>query len=102
MEELAAQAPPWLDDPRITDKLRWGVGYVMPTADIPAVLATLADVGQHPWIDSDGRLGRWHASRGRLSYPFPSPVDHNDALPSTTSRNNCGRVAWQHCEGVAR
>lgn len=97
--ELVTSAPRWLDHPHVTDRLRWGVGYVMPVADIPAVLEHLAAGGQHPWMDTDGRIGRWHANQGRLSYPFPSPVDHDDNLPSTTSQHDHGRVAWEHCGG---
>ena len=96
--ELVSSEPRWLDHPQITDRLRWGVGYVMPVKDIPAVLAALEAGVQHPWIDTDGRLGRWHAERGLLSYPYPSPVDHDDNLPSTTSQHETGRVAWAHCQ----
>lgn len=96
LAELAAAAPAWLDDPRITDRLRWAVGYVMPAIDIPDVVATLGGP-QHAWLHTDVRIGRWHAARGLLSYPFPSPLDHDDKLPSTTTRGRSERVAWQHC-----
>lgn len=99
LAELAVAAPAWLDN--ITDRLRWAVGYVMPTIDIPEVLAGFTGP-QHPWLNTDVRIGRWHAQRGLLSYPFPSPVDHDDSLPSMTSRGRTGRVAWRHCEGVGR
>lgn len=100
LAELTGGAHAWLDDPRITDRLRWAVGYVMPTPDIPAVLHHLSLGGQHPWIGTDTRIGAWHAAQGRLSYPFPSLVDHDDALPSTTSRGRSGRSAWAHCRKV--
>jgi hypothetical protein len=96
--QLVMSEPRWLDHPQVTDRLRWGVGYVMPVKDLPAVLAHLETVPQHPWIDTDGRIGRWHAERGLLSYPYPSPVDHDDNLPSTTSQHETGRVAWAHCQ----
>lgn len=109
LEEVTAAAPAWLDDPRITDRLRWAVGYVMPTTDVPDVLAHLATLSQHSWLDTDKRIGSWHAARGRLSYPFPSPVDHDDELVSITNPQNryCRgatgvkkrRVAWMHCTG---
>lgn len=99
LAELTSAAPAWLDDPRITDRLRWAVGYVMPTRDIPDVLAAL-DGPQHAWLNTDVRLGRWHAARAALSYPFPSPVDHDDSIPSTTTRCRSNRVAWQHCREV--
>jgi len=99
LAELTSAAPSWLDDPRITDRLRWAVGYVMPTRDIPDVLAAL-DGPQHPWVNTDVRLGQWHAARGLLSYPFPSPVDHDDSIPSTTTRGRSNRVAWKHCREV--
>lgn len=97
LTELDAAAEAWLDDPRVTDRLRWAVGYVVPVADIPDVLDHLATVNQHAWVEADVRIGAWHAARGRLSYPFPSPVDHDDSLPSTTSRGRSARVAWRHC-----
>lgn len=96
IEEVAA--PGWLDDARLTDRLRWAVSYVMPTVDIPAVLDHLAHGGQHAWLGTDTRLGAWHAGQGRLSYPFPSPVDHDDTLPSMTSHGKSGRTAWMHCQ----
>ena len=99
LAELAAVSPEWLDDPRVTDRLRWAVGYVMPVRDIPAVLEHLSRGGQHSWIGADTRIGAWHADCGRLSYPFPSLVDHNDALPSMTSKGKSGRLAWIHCSG---
>src|SRR5690606_28007961 len=98
LSELVPTGPRWLDDSRVTDTLRWGVGYVMPVADVPTVLAALP-TSTHPWLDADKKLGRWHAARGLLSYPFPSPVDHDDELPSTTSQHKRGRVAWEHCGG---
>lgn len=96
--QLSQSEPRWLDHMQITDRLRWGVGYVMPVKDIPAVLDHLETSGQHPWLDTDGRIGRWHATQGLLSYPYPSPVDHDDNLPSTTSQHETGRVAWAHCQ----
>jgi len=98
--ELVSSNPRWLDHQQVTDRLRWGVGYVMPVADIPDVLAHLEVGRQDPWVDADGRIGGWHAARGLLSYPFPSPVDHDDELPSTTSKHVTGRVAWAHCRKV--
>lgn len=98
--ELVALTPAWLDHPDLTENLWWAVGYVMPGTDIPAVLEQLGAADQHPWVETDKRIGRWHTDRGRLSYPFPSPVDHNDSLPSTSSRSEHGRVAWAHCGGV--
>lgn len=95
--QAVTTSPAWLDDPVIVDRLRWAVGYVMPASDVPAVLASLPP-GGHPWFDTDKRLGRWHAEQGRLSYPFPSPVDHDDLVPSTTTRGRTGRVAWAHCK----
>lgn len=89
----------WLDDPLLTAALRWGVGYVMPTRDIPAVLELAAQGDQHAWMNTDRRIGAWHASQGLLSYPLPSPVDHDDSLPSMTSGNRSVRVAWVHCGG---
>lgn len=89
----------WLDAPQLTKQLWWAVGYVMPAADIPTVLERLASRPQHAWIETDRRIGAWHAERGRLSYPLPSPIDHDDLLPSTTSRGRSARVAWAHCEG---
>jgi hypothetical protein len=97
---LVRGRPAWLDDPKLTEALRWAVGYVMPVADIPAVLAQLRAGSQQRWLDTDKRVGAWHAAHGRLSYPFPSPVDHDDDVPSTLSRARHGRVAWAHCEGV--
>lgn len=102
LTELVQAAPPWLDHPDVTDRLRWAVGYVMPVVDIPDVLADLEVGSQHPWVNTDKRLGAWHAAHGRLSYPFPSPVQHDDDLPSTTSHTGHGRVAWKHCEGVTQ
>lgn len=103
--EVVQQAPAWLDHPGITNRLRWAVGYAMPTADIAEVLAHLEldGPGRHPWQQTDVRIGRWHAARGRLSYPFPSPIDHNDNIASTTSTHGKGRTAWAHCDakGVA-
>lgn len=96
--ELVLSAPRWLDHPRVTDRLGWGVGYVMPVADIPAVLSHVEAGGQHAWLNADVRIGRWHAARRLLSYPFPSPVDHDDELPSMTSQHSRGRVAWAHCQ----
>jgi len=100
LEPLVAQADWWLDDARVTDRLRWGVGYTMPAADIPAVLEHLNSGSQHAWIAADSRIGAWHADRGLLSYPIPSPLDHNDDVPSTTSRHGQGRRAWAHCSEV--
>jgi len=102
IERLTAVRPSWLDDPEVQSALRWAIGFVMPVADIPAVLDHLASGDQHPWINTDKRLGAWHAERGLLSYPFPSPVDHNDELPSTTVHGRSVRVAWQHCPGGAQ
>lgn len=99
LTELTESGPSWLDDSRVTDRLWWAVGYVMPAADIPTVLEHLGRGEQHAWIETDKRIGSWHASQGRLSYPFPSPVDHDDSLPSTTSHGRSVRVAWAHCEG---
>lgn len=99
LAELAAGSSGWLDDHRLTDRLRWAVGYVMPVLDIPVVLAGLARGGQHAWLGTDTRIGAWHADRGKLSYPWPSPVDHDDTIPSSTSRSKSGRTAWMHCSG---
>jgi hypothetical protein len=88
----------WLDHPGLVEQLWWGVGYVMPTRDIPAVVDELMQGNQHPWVHTDRRIGLWHARRGRLSYPFPSPLDHDDSLPSTGFGGD-GRVAWEHCGG---
>jgi len=98
IQRLVASQPAWLDAPAMTAALWWAVGYVMPVKDLPSVLADLDAGFQHPWADTDKRLGHWHAEQGRLSYPFPSPVDHNDDIPSTVSKNRTGRVAWAHCE----
>lgn len=100
--ELVTAGLPWLDHPKLTARLRWGVGYVMPTRDVPEVLKRLALGDQHPWADADGRIGAWHAARERLSYPFPSPVDHDNGVPSTTSHGRAERVAWKHCGRCAR
>ena len=99
IETAMTSGPEWLDDPRITDELRWAVGYVMPVKDIQAVLDRLSQGSQHAWVNTDRRIGAWHAAQGRLSYPFPSPVDHDDSLPSTTSQGRSMRVAWAHCKG---
>lgn len=101
LAEVVETSHAWLDDPRVTDHLRWGVGYVMPTSDVPAVVEALQAGSQHKWLHADKRLGSWHAAHGRLSYPFPSPVDHDDTVRSTTSRSKRGRVAWAHCSGGA-
>lgn len=87
----------WVDDAFVCEALRWGVGYVMPRADVPAVLEGLAAGDQHAWLHTDKRIGAWHAARGRLLYPIPSPVDHDVSVPSTLSRGKSGRVAWVHC-----
>lgn len=97
--ELVSTRPAWLDDDRLTARLRWGVGYVMPVADVPAVLTELAGGDQHPWSDADGRIGGWHSRRRKVAYPFPSPVDHDDSIPSTTSSGKSSRTAWEHCRG---
>lgn len=99
IEELVKAEPAWLDHPDMQDKLRWAVGYVMPVADIPDVIASLP-ANPHKWLDADKKLGAWHAHHGSLSYPFPSPVDHDDTVRSTTSKHGRGRVAWTHCGGV--
>jgi hypothetical protein len=100
--EMVEKRPAWLDHEILTSRLWWAVGYVMPVADIPFVLERLAEANQHPWLNTDMRLGRWHVEQGRLSYPFPSPVDHDDTLPSITSSAKHGRVAWIHCGGASR
>lgn len=100
--EMLGSVPVWLDHPKLTERLWWAVGYVMPVADIPSVLVRLTEANQHPWMNTDLRLGRWHAEHGRLSYPSPSPVDHDDELPSITSVSKHGRVAWIHCGEASR
>jgi hypothetical protein len=98
LEELTSSGMSWLDHPELTDRLRWAVGYVMPAVDVPAVLEHAPKLSTHPWLHTDVRIGSLHASQGRLSYPFPSLVEHNDELPSMTSTHRRGRVAWHHCE----
>jgi hypothetical protein len=100
IETLIGTEPRWFDHPVMSENLWWAVGYVMPVVDVPTVLEHLAAGDQHPWVDSDKRLGRWHAEQGRISYPFPSPVNHDDTLPSTSTRSEHGRVAWAHCGGA--
>jgi hypothetical protein len=82
----------WL--PLATDTLRWAVGYVVPIMDIPAMLDR-AD--QLVSIPADRRLGDWHGSRGRVSYSWPSLVDHADGerLHRESPPRRPGRVAWR-------
>jgi len=98
LAEITVDGGEWLDHPELVDRLRWGVGYVLPTVDVPVVLQHVGTLSQHAWLNTDVRMGSWHAAQGRLSYPFPSLVDHDDDLPSTTSTHRRGRVAWRHCE----
>ncbi len=82
----------WLDAPAIQRRLWWGVGYVVPTADIPNVITT----ADRTCGLADLRLGAWHHRNRRVSYPWPSLVDHAD-VPSVNNesiRRPTGRVAW--------
>lgn len=90
----------WLDSPDVVWKLHWAVGYVMPTADIPDVVRMAeADAETSISAHTDRRLGLYHAAEGRLSYPIPSPLNHDISIRSAITRNRRGkRVAWRHCE----
>jgi hypothetical protein len=86
------QADRWLplDQPEHLRSLRWGVGYVIPTADIPAVIAHADALDS---IGADRRIGRWHGERNLISYPWPSLVDHDDG-PSARGSKHRGLKAW--------
>lgn len=80
--------------------LMWGVGYLVPTRAVPALIEKADARVNTPQADT--RIGRaWSASQGRpIYYTWPSLVDHADG-PSITDeheRRAPGRVA--HRVGV--
>ncbi len=86
----SATAARWL--PLRTSAPCWLVGYLMPIADIPNVI-TLAD--KLPG-EAAGRVGAWHHRNRRVSYPWPSLVDHRDETSLVYGANRRpGRVAWR-------
>ena len=86
-----ANGSDWLD---VGGGTLWGVGYVMPISNIPAVVAR-ADELDNVGMGADLRIGHWHAERNRLSFPWPSLVEHGDLPSLSGSFRPRGRVAWR-------
>jgi hypothetical protein len=72
--------------------INWGVALIIPTADIPALVA-FGD--ERPEPNYDLRISRYYESLGRdCWYPVPSLVGHRDA-PSLVPGRQGGRHAWR-------
>lgn len=76
----------------VMNQLHWGVGVVMPTALITAMVSwcdQLTAVGNY-----DRRISRWCETRGvQVFYPWPSLVDHRQSPSLVAGRGARGRHA---------
>lgn len=81
----------------------WGVGIILPTADIPQLLAW----AQGRYEPYDRRISKWYEQRGiPVYYPHPSPVDHrgDDSILQHHARRRChehtaGELRYQRVTG---
>ena len=86
-----ANGSDWLD---VVGGTLWGVGYIAPIKDIRAMIAR-ADELDNVGMGADLRIGHWHAEQNRLSFPWPSLVEHGDLPSLAGSFRPPGRIAWR-------
>lgn len=66
------------------NNLFWGVGFALPTKDIPVILDCV-DVKRYEKLMYDHRIGMFFTARKqKVYYTNPSLLDHDDSLPSLT------------------
>lgn len=88
--QLVEEAKPdasWI----VMDKINWGPGIVVPTAEIPAMIDFVTSIYADP--NYDRRISRWFEHRKRRCYyTWPSLVEHRDS-PSLVPRRGAQRHA---------
>lgn len=73
----------------------WGVGVVLPVADIPELVEWYRSPAGDTVTNYDRRLSTWYSLQDRhVWYPWPSLVDHSDA-PSLVNGHGRGRHAYR-------
>jgi hypothetical protein len=80
------------------ERVLWGVSLVMPSADIPEMIAWC---DKRYGVPDDMRVGAWAKRANReVWYTWPSLVDHR-TTPSLTKHKAADRVARRHHTGSA-
>lgn len=78
----------------LTDSPMWGVGLVIPTADVAGIVE-FGDAVTNT-NNYDTRIARYYCQRAEQWYPIPSPLDHRIAGDSLVpGRGNHKRVAHE-------
>ena len=87
--EYSKEAFNWM----VTPGILWGVGILIPTSDIPAILRFCQSRTEPNW---DMRISRYYEEVKKCGVwaPIPSLVDHRDG-PSMIEGRKGGRRAWK-------